>query len=374
MQDNGENTQGKDGAAGDEGQVEVPWPRQLRVVGWPARGIGFVTRVAGFLTALGGANHIRTPVVFGQSYAEAIGTGILMIVGGITAVFVGAHLSRYGRRHTTRLVRDSRDLELRSYILYLRPFDLDEFLFRIRPAPVRSLLRRLRTPLSRTFEEDLILTMRLRFRSGLRLGRVVAVGRPGERLPLAGARRFYLSEKQWKPTVSAAVRDARLVVLATGTSDGTLWEFTEAVRLLPPKRLMVMVFTDEAEYDRFRSEAGKRFAARAAELPGEEGRKLAAVRWPAYPPLRNQEAAPRMVGTQGFIVFGSDWTPEFVRLDPTAVWAFSDLGRVRKVMRRQVNPVMRRVKRELDRLPDDALGTSAALSPRAGGAATGEAE
>ncbi|MFZ4153242.1 hypothetical protein [Streptomyces pseudogriseolus] len=288
---------------------------------------------------------------------EGIVTGLLMIVGGVAAVYAGARLSRFGRRHTTRLIKDAGGLEPGSYILYLRPFDLDDTLYRIKPTPTRSWLRRLQTPLSRTFEEDMVLSLRMK------LGRVVAVGKPGERLPLSGARRFYLPLGNWKPTVTEAISKARLVVLATGTSKGTLWEFTEAVRLLPPERLMVMVFTDEPEYDRFRSAAEAEFASRAAEMSDEEAARLTGIRWPDYPPLKNPDAPSRMVGTQGMIVFGPDLTPEFIRLDPTAERALSELGRLRKVMRHQVNPVMRRIKRGLAQAPAPAPGVIAPAPP-----------
>ncbi len=99
--------------------------------------------------------------------------------------------------------------------------------------------------------------------------------------------------------MSNAIRKARLVVLATGTGEGTLWEFTEVVRLMPPERLLVTVFTDEREYDRFRSAAEAAFAARAAGLQSEEARRLTAFRWPAYPPLKKPDAITRVVGARG---------------------------------------------------------------------------
>ncbi|MFI1756766.1 hypothetical protein [Streptomyces sp. NPDC020571] len=315
-------------------------PRQFKAVGCGARGVGCVTRLAGFGMALGGANHIRTPILFGESWAQGVGTGILMIAIGVVAVFAGARASRFGRGHTARVIRDASLLAPHSYLLYLRPFDLDEQLHKVKPVPSRNLVRRMTTPLGRTFEEDMVLSLRWKLGN-----RVVAVGRPGERLPLPGARRFYLPLDDWKPTVSTLIRKARLVVLATGTSEGTLWELAEVVRRLPPERLLVMVITDAADYDRFRQAVRAYFAGRAAESPGEGTARLPDIRWPDYPPLQRPEAVTsRMVGLQGIITFGPGWEPDFVRLDPTAVRALSDLGRLHKVMRQQVNPVLRRVK------------------------------
>lgn len=341
----------------ETGNGSTTEPRQFRAVGCGARGAGCMTRLVGFGVALGGGNHIRAPVLFGESQAEAIGTGVLMIVIGLAAVFAGARMSRFGRRHMTRLVKDPRLLEPQSYILYLRPFDLDEKLYGIKPDPSRSPLRRLRSPLSRTFEEDIVLSLRFK------IGRVVAVGRPGERLPLSGAQRFYLPHPGWKPTVHDLIRKARLVVLATGTTEGTLWELTEVVRLLPPERLLMAVFTDPTDYDLFRHEAARYATARATELSAEDATRLAAFRLPDYPPLQNPDTRTIVVGTQGFITFGPGWEPNFVRLDPTAVWALTRLGRLRKIMRKQANPLLRDVKRRISQTPgvvDDSV-----IAPRA---------
>ncbi len=354
---------GHDGAGGNLGATT---PRQVRSVGCGTRGVGCVTRIVGFLVAVGGLNRVRTRTMFGILEVQDVVIGVLMIAGGIAAVFAGTRLSRFGRRHTTRLVKDAGALDPQSYILYLRPFDLDDELYRIKPVPALNPIRRMHTPYSRTFEEHMVWHLRLR------LGPVVAVGRPDERLPLSGARRFYLPLDDWKPTVSNAIRKARLVVLATGTGEGTLWEFTEVVRLMPPERLLVTVFTDEREYDRFRSAAEAAFATRAAGLQGEEARRLTAFRWPAYPPLKKPDAITRVVGARGYIVFGPDWAPEFVRVDPTAVRAVTLAGRNHAMMRRQVNPLMRRIKRGLAQAP--VPGMIPAPPPHAPDAAPGGAE
>ncbi|MEJ8653583.1 hypothetical protein WKI65_37450 [Streptomyces sp. MS1.AVA.3] len=73
-----------------------------------------------------------------------------------------------------------------------------------------------------------------------RFGRVVAVGQPGERLPLPGADRFYLPLDDWQPVVSDLIGRARLVILIAGTGPGTLWELTEAARLLRPEQLLLL--------------------------------------------------------------------------------------------------------------------------------------
>jgi hypothetical protein len=78
------------------------------------------------------------------------------------------------------------------------------------------------------------------------LGPFVAVGRPGETLPEAGAARFYLADADWQTEVATLLGTARLVVIRTGRSAGLGWEVQQAVRLLTPERL-VLVVDDERE-------------------------------------------------------------------------------------------------------------------------------
>ncbi|WP_143064610.1 hypothetical protein [Streptomyces colonosanans] len=310
--------------------------RRVPAVGCGARGMGCFLRLAGMLASLGGAGHLRAPSVYGTSTPHTWLIGILMIAAGLMAVFMGARLSRYGRRHTARVIKDPVELPDRAFTLFLRPFEDDKFLYGVKSASTRSLRRRLETPVSRTREEVLVWTFRRRF------GRIVAVGQPGERLPLPGAHRFYLPLNNWKPVVSDLVKRARLVILVAGTGPGTLWELTEVVRLLPPERLLVLVLSDEAGYERFREAVPKSFENRAKELRDSGDLPVTAPPFPEYPALRDPDTPTKWIGLQGLIHFSSSWQPTFTRADPTAVWALTLQGRVRKVHRRQILPVLKR--------------------------------
>ena len=59
---------------------------------------------------------------------------------------------------------------------------------------------------------------------------------PGEPLPLPGAARAYLPIDDWRDTVSGLIAGAHVVMLSAGPGPGTVWEFIEALRLLPPER------------------------------------------------------------------------------------------------------------------------------------------
>ncbi|WP_329334336.1 hypothetical protein OG866_12840 [Streptomyces sp. NBC_00663] len=317
--------------------------RQVGAVGCGARGTGCFLRVAGFFAAMGGAGHLRAPSVYDYGNpGNAIWTGLLMIAGGMAAVVAGSRLARHGRRHTARVLERPEELPDRRFTLYLRPFDVDHALNRVMQAPRASLRERVTHTSGRTFEEALARGLRRRF------GRVVAVGKPGERLPLPGADRFYLPLAEWQAPVSALIGRARVVALVTGSSAGTLWELTECMRLLPPERLLLLVFSDEVEYEEFRAAVPAAFEERSRELVGEgsvgEGSvPLRTPVFPAYPPLHNPQSLVRGTGLQGLIHFDAAWQPTFTRCDYTRFWTLTLMGRQMKMERRMVRPVLRRL-------------------------------
>lgn len=55
-------------------------------------------------------------------------------------------------------------------------------------------------------------------------GPLVAIGKPGERYPLLGAVRTYVTDDQWKQVVENAARSAKAIILLAGSSEGLGWE------------------------------------------------------------------------------------------------------------------------------------------------------
>ena len=68
---------------------------------------------------------------------------------------------------------------------------------------------------------------------------LIAIGRPGEPLPVPGADRMYATDAEWKDLVLQRMRAATLVVIRAGTGAGLLWEFGQAVSTLRPERVVV---------------------------------------------------------------------------------------------------------------------------------------
>jgi tetratricopeptide (TPR) repeat protein len=75
-------------------------------------------------------------------------------------------------------------------------------------------------------------------------GRLVAIGRPGERLPELGSARTYYPDEQWQDAVRATAARCRAIVLVAGRTEGLGWELqhlrdwgllSKTLVLLPPE-------------------------------------------------------------------------------------------------------------------------------------------
>jgi hypothetical protein len=99
-----------------------------------------------------------------------------------------------------------------------------------------------------------------------RVGPVIAIGKPGERLQPLGAARDYLEDADWKTAVGTAIADSALTVFVLGATDSLLWEFRTAVERRGKRRTLVIVppLADRAELAR----RWTRFVAASADILG----------------------------------------------------------------------------------------------------------
>ncbi|WP_369364383.1 hypothetical protein AB5L52_14590 [Streptomyces sp. CG4] len=143
------------------------------------------------------------------------------------------------------------------------------------------------------------------------VGPLVAVGTPGEILPFAGAARMYLPEEEevWHQPVSRLIERARLVTLTLGSSAGTMWELTEAMRILPPQRLLLMVpgMTGRAEYEAIRTKNERALKALPEAARNQTWKSNTPPSLP-NPPFK-EWSGPEI----GLIHFSPDWEPTFTR-------------------------------------------------------------
>lgn len=112
---------------------------------------------------------------------------------------------------------DAHELLLRDKrrpIFYLRSFDHDE-------------------PATANIRSNAELDMVKAFK---KIGPVVAIGKPGEKLQTLGAARTYVGH-DWRNVILAMIRKASLVILRPGHSDGFWWEVRQVQETLPPTKI-----------------------------------------------------------------------------------------------------------------------------------------
>jgi hypothetical protein len=192
----------------------------------------------------------------------------------------------------------------RPPVLYLRSFEDDP-----RAARIKGVL---------TEEEHLGKVLS-------QIGPFMAIGRPGEPLPAVGASRVYVGDANWQSMVEGLLRRARLVVIRTGQTTGLEWEVEQAVRLLTPERLVLLVDS-------------------ARELRGMLGRirnvhpQVKTRRWLGW----------RSIGSvRGFIVFDGAWRASYLRARGPGLYFFctgeGQVGHTAKRLAWTLRPVFRNI-------------------------------
>lgn len=255
----------------------------------------------------------------------------LVAVSAQTLLFGARRLAVLGRQHLAEIIRSPGELRGSSFTLYLRSFEDDVRRTALeenqRPAPGSGAVLSDLALSTRTEEEQLAQALRP-------VAPMVAVGRPGERLPLVGARRLYLPLDDWQDTVRDLMGRARLVVMAVGLGPGLLWEFREATRLLPAERLVLLVPGRQA-YETFRARAAPPLP--DAARPGRPGHAWSP---PVLPPYPDSEP-PAGLTLKGAVYFDAGWAPHFV-LFGAGKHPNRPGGVVRKAVEEGLEPVLDR--------------------------------
>lgn len=278
--------------------------------GLGACGLGCVALVVGLRY---GWDLVEGRGVAPWSYVVPLALGmVLMAAGNI--------LLRAGRRHFHRVLSTPDELVPGSYTLYLRDFVEDPKLARLSRTPRPGALLRGFLTAGRSEEERLADALTW-------AGLPVSVGRPGERLPYTGIPRVYLPADGWQEPVRTLMRGASLVVIVLGRGPGTMWELGEAMRLLPPQRVLLLVTMARREYDECVAEVGKSLAAQADALRRETGSDWRPPALPAYPGHRSPPSRIR-----GLIHFTQDWTAVHTPVHRPPPYEYGLLGALDRAM------------------------------------------
>jgi hypothetical protein len=266
------------------------------VVGWLVSAIGWI---AGVILLIAGVALTTGPIRYwadelAPAASGGLGDNVItaaicagLIAGfGAIALFVTRIVRAIGLRLRTWRAEQTLARDPRPPVLYLRSFRDDEGL----------------SSASESFEQSLASVLS-------DIGPVIAVGRPGERLPPQGAARLYLSDEGWQPAVRDLMARSALTILGAGTSPGVLWELTRVVELVPPTRFLIAVPPALRSRD---AERWKQFCTLAAEVMPH--------------PL------PASLDGATFVTFDPDWKPSVVSA-PEKASLFSARAGVRNALR-----------------------------------------
>ena len=164
----------------------------------------------------------------------AIGNVTGWLCSGILISFLlaagAASLFRRARRHALLPGGEMMKNDSRPFVLFLRSFLNDEIKMKARAANGRIWPENW---VKITFEE--VVTDHV-----WRYGPVLAIGKPGDKLPPLGAARQYEPNETWQQTVEQLMAKASMVVVVVGRTEGVVWEIEKLVMLKLTSKLVLL--------------------------------------------------------------------------------------------------------------------------------------
>jgi len=214
---------------------------------------------------------------FVRSFGDDAALLVILVVSGVLGFLAGTLGVRFynlaRQFEATTIEWDGKSADPRPPVLYLRSFQDDVTTAVPVSLPPRSLHNLAWSIAWTTEEEQLVKVLRA-------IGPVVAVGKPGEKLPELGASRAYVSNEDWRHYVTCLMKEAVLVVLRPGQTPSVWWEISEAVKRVYPERLLFALPFDRVQYDAFRQELHGRCGVLLPLLPPVRRSKLYLERLP----------------------------------------------------------------------------------------------
>lgn len=186
---------------------------------------------------LAGTLFYGTVALQSDTFDRRLGEALYHLIGPLLWGTAGGLCLAVARRLRARLDLATQADDQRAPVVYLRSFDVDRRLSR-RPLAIGRVLA------SRTEEEQLVVALR-------ESGPVVALGRPGERLPRLGAERVYVEDADWRQQVLSWFARAALVVIHVPAkpTEGLTWEVEHVLGTVALDRLVFLVTRDVSSLD-----------------------------------------------------------------------------------------------------------------------------
>jgi hypothetical protein len=223
--------------------------------------------------------------MYDQQSMISLNTGIILSILGVSLVSIGGYFFYRARQYASKALAEKIINEGGPYVLYLRPFKSDSTLSTSRKSFQPTTVYQ---NLQSTMEEDLFKVLEP-------FGNLIAIGKPGEKLPTPGAARIYVSE-EWKDVVIEKMKGSQLVIIYAGTGEGLNWELKQAFEIIDLKKFLIFIPTMSKKiYESFR--------------------KTALEKLGVLLPERSELKGPKRRGVYtGFIRFSKDKIPCFLPL------------------------------------------------------------
>ena len=186
--------------------------------------------------------------------------GVPILVAFMLLLHAGIQRFRSGWRHEARTAEEVLAADPRKPVLYLRSFTVDDQLLLSAPGRWAWLARLFTYTATVGPEQELAFIME-------RVGPVVAIGKPGERLPELGAARRYAGDDEWRQVVGNFMDDSALVVIRAGETANVWWETEEAFTRCAPERVILVALGSPKSLATFDRRFTERFGKPSAPAP-----------------------------------------------------------------------------------------------------------
>ncbi len=264
---------------------------------------------------------------------------LVVAVAGIILGELGWKTYRRGKKFVTESAEEALAKDPRKPVVYIRSFRDDTKL--LTPHQKTDLwVSRLFMPVFGVKSREETLADCLS-----EIGPVVAIGNPREELPELGAARMYFRDDEWQQQILAFMQRSSLVVLLGGPTKNLWWEIEQALKVLPPEKLICVV--PSAKHG-----DGKEFLKDFAARTGHIGT-------PAFAEALPRKGSEKLLHEYGRIIyFDNNWLPlsSPIRVLPPRMFFYNkSINHFEPALRVALRPIFKRLGVEGPRLPVNKL-------------------
>jgi hypothetical protein len=165
---------------------------------------------------------------------------------GIMSWMIGmGYLVFLQKRMKVKSVEELLETDNRSPVLFLRSFESEDKRTNYRVFKFKGMfLSNFRNMVGYTFDEFLL------EETTKRIGPFIALGKPGDYLPMTGAARSYVHDENWQVVIREYCQKASLIIFLESITEGAKWELLHIRENINPEKLVVVTFPKHFKRDR----------------------------------------------------------------------------------------------------------------------------